>query len=167
MEMNMDQKQKQISGSRFNIFDFLIIVGIVVCLAAIAARILFIGNEKKNVVYADVYFEISGISEVTAEAISVPNESIYLQSNDIRIGVMNETQTEAQKVLTDNGEGVLVEALHPEKKTVYGMAQIKGVWYEEGFMVDEAYLATVGSSLEIYTQYASCTITITSITPKQ
>ena len=60
-----------------------------------------------------------------------------------------------------------IEALHPEKKTVYGMAQLKGVWYDEGFMIDEAYLATVGSSLEIYTKYASCTITITSITPKQ
>ena len=77
MEMNMDQKQKQISGSRFNIFDFLIIVGVIVCLAAIAARILFIGNEKKKVVYADVYFEISGISDVTADAIGIPNESIY------------------------------------------------------------------------------------------
>ena len=105
--MNMDQKQKQISGSRFNIFDFLIIVGVIVCLAAIAARILFIGNEKKKVVYADVYFEISGISDVTADAIGIPNESIYLQSNDIRVGVMNETQAEAQKILTDNGSFII------------------------------------------------------------
>ena len=81
----MDQKQKQISGSRFNIFDFLIIVGIIVCLAAIAARMLFIGNEKKKVVFADVYFEVSGISEVTADALCVTNESIYLQSNDMQI----------------------------------------------------------------------------------
>jgi len=162
----MDQKQKQISGSRFNIFDFLIIVGIIVCLAAIAARMLFIGNEKKKVVFADVYFEVSGISEVTADALCVTNESIYLQSNDMQIGILASAQSEAQKVLTDNGEGILVEALHPEKKTVYGTAQIKGVWHDEGFMIDEAYLATVGGSLDIYTKYASCTITITAITPK-
>ena len=162
----MDQKQKQISGSRFNIFDFLIIVGIVVCFAAIAARILFISNQKEKVVFADVEFEISGISEVTAEALSMPNESVYLQSNDVRIGILNVSQVEAQKVLVEAADGTLVEAAHPEKKTVYGTAQIKGVWYAEGFMIDEAHLAKVGDTLEIYTKYVSCTITITALKQK-
>ena len=163
----MDQKQKQISGPRFNIFDFLIIVGIVVCIAAIAISILFIGSVKENVVYADVSFEVSGISDATAEALCAPNESLYLQSGDARIGVINSAYAEAQRVLVENTDGVLVEAYHPDRKTVYGEAQIKGVWYEEGFMIEGAYLAKVGESIEIYTKYASCTITITAITPKQ
>ena len=162
----MDQKQKQISESRFNIFDFLIIVGIVACIAVIAIRILFISNKKENVVFADVYFEVSGISDATAQALLAPNESIYLQDSDVRIGVLNTAQAEPQKLLVENAEGELVEAYHPEKKTLYGKAQIKGVWYEDGFMIAEAYLAKVGGTLEIYTKYASCTITITSIDQK-
>ncbi len=160
----MDQKQKQISGPRFNIFDFLIIVGLFVCVAAIAARMLFIGNEKEKVAYADVHFEVIGISDATAEALCVPNESIYLESNDIKIGVVSTAESGAQKVLTETADGTLVEALHPEKKTVHGNAQIKGVWHDEGFMIEGAYLAKVGETLEIYTKYVSCTITITSIT---
>ena len=163
----MDQKQKQISGPRFNIFDFLIIVAIVVCLAAIAARILFISNEKESVVFADVYFEVEGLSDVTAEAICMQNESIYLQSSDVRIGMITVAQAEAQRILTETADGTPIEAMHPKKKTVTGKAQIKGVWRDEGFVIDGAYLAKVGEPLEIYTKYASCTITITAITQKQ
>ena len=162
----MDQKQKQISGPRFNIFDFLIILGIVVCLAAIVARVIFISNAKDDIVYANVYFEIEDISEATANAVCVPNESIYLQSNDIRIGVFSTVTAEPLKVWADDGNGVLIEALHPNRKTVTGRAQIKGIWYDEGFLVEGTYLASVGQTIDVYTKYVSCTITITSIEEK-
>lgn len=163
---NMDQKQKRISGPRFNIFDFLIILGIAVCLTAIIARFIFINNVKENIVFADVYFEIEDVSDVTANAFCIPNESIYLQSNDVRIGLLSIAKAEPMKVRTENESGALVEALHPVRKTVTGKAQIKGVWHEDGFLVDGTYLASVGQTLDIYTRYASCTITVTAIQEK-
>ena len=162
----MDQKQKQISGPRFNIFDFLIIIALVVCVGAIIARALFVNNTRESVVFADVYFEVVGVSDVTADALCVQNESIYLQSSDVRVGLVNMVKSEPCRIWTENEDGILVEAVHPNKQTVYGKAQIKGVWHEDGFMVDGTYLVTVGNTLDIYTKYASCTITITSIMEK-
>jgi hypothetical protein len=165
-KMDMDQRQKRISGPRFNIFDFLIILAIVACVTAIIARVIFVANRKEDIVFADVYFEVTGISEVTANALCVQNESIYLQSGDARIGLINNVRSEPCTVRTEDENGALIEAVHPDKKSVYGMAQIKGLWHEEGFVVEGMYLATVGSTLDIYTKYASCTITITSIEQK-
>jgi hypothetical protein len=129
-------------------------------------RVIFVANRKEDIVFADVYFEVTGISEVTANALCVQNESIYLQSGDARIGLINNVRSEPCTVRTEDENGALIEAVHPDKKSVYGMAQIKGVWHEEGFVVEGMYLATVGSTLDIYTKYASCTITITSIEQK-
>ena len=162
----MDQKQKQISGPRFNIFDLLIILGIFVCIIAMIARVIFVSSVKDEVVFANVYFEIQDISEATANAICNPHESIYLQSNDNRIGIFGTLSAEPLKVWAEDENGSIIEAIHPDRKTVSGKAQIKGVWHDEGFFVDGTYLAGVGQTLDIYTKYASCTITITAIEEK-
>ena len=164
--MNMDQKQKQISGPRFNIFDFLIILGIVVCMTAIIVRLIIVSSAKEDVVFADVYFQVEDVSESTATAICVPYESIYLQSNDVRVGLFGVPQADSLRVWTEDENGVLVEALHPDRKTVSGKIQLKGVWRENGFWVEGTYLAAVGQTLDVYTKYASCTITITGIEEK-
>ena len=160
----MDQKQKQISGFRFNIFDFLIILGILVCLIAVVTRWIMISNAKEEIVYTDVYFEVKGISEVTANALCAENEAIYLQSNDVNIGVFTELASEPLTVWAEDENGYLIEAVHPDKMAVYGKAQIRGVWYQDGFLVDGTYFAKVGQTFDIYTKYASCTITVTAIT---
>ena len=162
----MDQKQKRISGARFNIFDFLIILGILVCLTAVITRWIMIKNAKEETVYTDIYFEVEGISEATAHALCMPDEAIYLQSNDVNIGVFSTVEEKQLRVLTEDEDGRLIEALHPDKMAVYGKAQIKGVWYEDGFLVDGTYFAKVGQTFDIYTKYASCTITVTAITEK-
>ena len=162
----MDQKQKQISGFRFNIFDFLIILGIIVCLVAVIVRSVMISKAQEEIVYADVYFEVKGISEVTANALCMPNESIYLQSNDVEIGMFSTVESKAFRVLSEDENGRLIEVLHPDKQTVYGIAQMKGVWYQDGFLIDGTSFAKVGQTFDIYTKYASCTITITSIAEK-
>lgn len=162
----MDQKQKQISGVSFNIFDFLIILGIIVCLVAVITRSIMITNAQEEVVYTDVYFEVKGISEVTANALCVQNETIYLQSNDVEIGFFSTVDSKPLRVFSEDENGRLIEVLHPDKYTVYGVAQIKGVWYQDGFLVDGTYFAKVGQTFDIYTKYASCTITVTAITEK-
>lgn len=162
----MDQKQKQISGVSFNIFDFLIILGILVCLVAVITRSIMINNAQEEIVYTDVYFEVKGVSEVTANALCIADESIYLQSNDAKIGIFSAVNAEPLKVRAEDENGRLIEVLHPDKKTVYGKAQLKGIWYEDGFLVDGTYFAKVGQTFDIYTKYVSCTITVTAITEK-
>ena len=162
----MDQKQKQISGVRFNIFDFLIILGILVCITAVVARAILIGSAKNEIEYTDVYFEVKGVSDVTARALCVPDAPIYLQSNDVKIGFFNTVDSKPLTVWAEDENGYLIEALHPDKHTVYGIARIRGIWYEEGFLVDGTYFVNVGQTFDIYTKYASCTITVTAITEK-
>ena len=160
----MNQKQKKISGPRFNIFDFLIILALLVCVVAIVLRVIFIENTRQEVVLADIYFEVEGVSDVTAEALCVPNQPLYLQSNDTKIGILNSATSSAQMVWTEDGKGGLVEALHPDKKTVQGKARVMGIWTEDGFWINETCLVTVGKGVEIYTQTACCTIIISDIT---
>ena len=162
----MNQKQKQISGVGFNIFDFLIILGILVCLVAVITRSVMISNAQEEIVYADVYFEVKGVSDVTANALCVSNEPIYLQSNDVEIGFFSTVESKPLRVFSEDENGHLIEVLHPEKQTVYGTAQIKGGWYQDGFLVDGTYFAKVGQTFDIYTKYASCTITVTAIAEK-
>ena len=160
----MDQKQKKISGARFNIFDFLIILGILVCIIAVTTRAIMISKAQDEMVYTDICFEVKGVSEVTANALCIPGEAIYLQSTDVNIGTFSTVDSKPLRVLSEDDNGRLIEVVHPDKKTVYGTAQIKGVWYEDGFLVDGTSIVKVGQMFDIYTKYASCTITITSIT---
>ena len=163
---DMDQKQKRISGARFNIFDFLIILGILVCIIAVVARAILISNAKNEIEYTDVYFEVKGVSDATARALCIPDAPIYLQSNDVKIGFFDTVDSKPLTVWAEDENGYLIEALHPDKHTVYGIAQIKGIWYDEGFLVDGTYIVKVGQTFDIYTKYASCTITVTAIAEK-
>lgn len=163
----MDQKQKKISGPRFNIFDFLIILALLVCVVAIVIRVIFIENTKQEIVLADIYFEVEGVSEVTAAALCVPNQSLYLQGEEVKIGILNSATSSVQKVMAEDGKGGFVEALHPDKKTVEGKARVMGIWTEDGFWINETCLVTVGKSIDIYTEKVCCTITITDIAEKQ
>ena len=128
----MDQKQKEISGFRFNIFDFLIILGILVCLTAVITRWIMIKNAKEETVYTDIYFEVEGISEATAHALCMPDEAIYLQSNDVNIGVFSTVEEKQLRVLTEDEDGRLIEALHPDKRRrsrAFGMRTV--FWWTE------------------------------------
>jgi len=163
----MDQKQKNISDPRFNIFDVLIVLALVICLVAIGIRLIFIGKSGKDVVQTEVSFEVAGVSEVTAEALCRPDRHIYLQSDNSRAGSVSSAEYTAQSVWTEDCSGNSVEALHPDKKTVRGIARIKGIWTDDGFWINGSQLIAVGQTLDIYTEDAFCTITITAIAEKQ
>ncbi len=67
---------------------------------------------------------------------------------------------------SDSDDPRSFSAQHPLKKEILGQAVFTGYWGEDGFLLGGTYLATVGSTLDIYTKYASCTITITAIEEK-
>lgn len=169
LNVNPKKRRKKATGPRFNVFDFLIIFTIFVCVGAIIARSVFIGSFQKEITRARMVFEVSNISAVTADALCMtdPPQAMYLQSDDSWIGNLVSATQSAQKVWEKDENGVLQSAFHPEKKTVRGEALIRGKWTEDGFFIGGADLASVGKTFEIYTPYVSCTITVISVSESQ
>ena len=161
--VNNKKRKRKGTGPRFNVFDFLIILSIIVCVGAIVARAIFIGTAKNEIKTAKIVFEVSGISMETAELLCKENQPIYLQDGDLKIGKILEASYTEQKVWEKDENGNLQSARHPEKKEARGTAEMIGTWGEDGFFVGGTNLATVGKAFDIYTPYVSCTITIISI----
>lgn len=161
--VNNKKKKRKAAGPRFNLFDFLIILTILVCIGAIVARAIFISRAQMENSTALVVFEVSGISSVTADAICKENQPIYLQSSNGWIGTVSTASQSAQKVLEKDENGMVQSAVHPEKKDVRVEAVMSGIWGDDGFFIGETELAAVGKTFDIYTPYVSCTITIISV----
>lgn len=159
----MSTQTKQKTGPRFNVFDILIILAVLSCIAAIVIKIFFIDDVQEDLRNASVTFTVEGVSEGTAEAFCVPNRVIYLQNGDTQIGTLSEASYSAQKLFAEDAGGKLVEVLHPSKKQIEGTAILSGYWGEDGFLIGGTHLATVGSTFEIYTKDVACTITIVGI----
>ncbi len=169
LTVNRKKRRRRATGPRFNVFDFLIIFMLLVCVGAIVARSIFIGSFKKEITGAKMIFEVSDISAVTADALCVTElpQSMYLQSDDSWIGNIVSASQSPQEVWEKDANGVPQLVLHPEKKTVRGEALLRGLWTEDGFFIGGADLATVGKTFKIYTPYVSCTITVISVSESE
>ena len=161
--VNNKKKKRKSSGPRFNVFDFLIIFTILVCVGAIIVRAIFIGSVKNENTTAKVVFEVNSISSATADALCIAEQPIYLKSDNALVGTVTSASQSPQKVLEKDENGMLQLAFHPEKKEVRGEAVMSGVWGEDGFLIGGTDLVAVGKTFNIYTPYASCTITIISV----
>ncbi|MBQ8496338.1 MAG: DUF4330 family protein [Clostridia bacterium] len=157
----MQTKQK--TGPRFNIFDVLIILAVISCIAAIVVKVFFIEEVQADLNNAEITFIVENVSEGTAEAFCVPDRQIYLQDDDTQIGTLQSASYSAQKLLVEDAGGKLVEADHPTKKQIQGVASMSGYWSEDGFLIGGTHLATVGSTFKIYTKDVACTIKIVGI----
>ena len=165
--VNNKKKKRKSSGPRFNVFDFLIIFTILVCIGAIIVRAIFVSSVKNENTTAKVVFEVSSISSATADALCIAEQPIYLKSDDTLIGTIVSASQASQKIWEKDENGMLQSAFHPEKKEVRGEAVLSGVWGEDGFLIGGTDLAAVGKTFNIYTPYASCTITIISVSENQ
>ena len=169
LDLTADRKKRRsrTGGPKFNIFDFLIIFMILVCVGAIIVRGVFIGNFQEELTGAKIVFEVSGVSAVTADALCTAYQPMYLQSDDSWIGNISFASQSPQTVWEKDTNGVLQSAIHPEKKTVRGEALIRGRWTDDGFFIGGSDFASVGKTFEIYTPYVSCTITIISVSESE
>ena len=165
LDLTIRQKKRRMkaTGPKFNVFDFLIIFMILVCVGAIVARGIFIGFFQKEISGAKIVFEVSNVSDVTADALCITPQPMYLRSDDSWIGNINFASQSAQQVWEKDADGVLRSASHPDKKTVRVEVLARGLWTEDGFFISGADIATVGKTFEIYTPYVSCTVTVVSV----
>lgn len=160
----MSTQTKTKSGPKFNIFDVLIILAVLACIAAIVIKIFFIDDVEEDIRSASIAFTVQGVSEETAEAFCIQNRDIYLQKDDTKIGTLTEASYSPQKLLTEDAGGKLVEVQHPTKMQIEGSGSFSGYWGADGFLIGGTHLATVGSTFAVYTKDVACTITIVGIT---
>ena len=59
------------NGPKFNIFDILIILAVLVCVGAIIFRVFFISETQEDFRHAYVTFKVEGVSEETAQAFCI------------------------------------------------------------------------------------------------
>ena len=153
------------SGAPFNLFDVIIILALVACIAAIIVRAYFTANIKNDFTTAQVEFIVSGVSEYTAQALQEggAGRALYLASGDDEIGTIDTVSCTASEIYAEDAAGALILLPHPDKKDIRGTATLRGIWTDDGFMIDGTVPATVGKSISVYTQDAACSITITAV----
>lgn len=165
--ITMANPSKIKNGPKFNIFDILIILAVLVCVGAIIFRVFFISETQEDFRHAYVTFKVEGVSEETAQAFCIANREIYLQNGDAKIGTIAEASYTALPVLAEDAGGKLIAVDHPLKKQIVGSAVMTGYWGSDGFLLGGTHLVTVGSTFNIYTKDVACTITIVHISENQ
>lgn len=156
--------EKKPTGVRFNLFDVILILVIVSCIAGLAFHMYYTKDLAEDYTEtATIAISISDVSEQTAIAFCVNGAPIYSQETDTKIGVLDTTEYGPLVLDLETEQGILVKATHPEKKSIRATATFIGTWTEDGFLIDGTKLATIGTTLKIYTGGAVCTITITDI----
>lgn len=160
----MASSEKKKSGARFNLFDVILILVIVACIAGVVIHAYFTKDLTQTYSEnAQVSFRIEGVSEVTAEAFCKIGSAIYDQDTDKNIGTLTAAEYAPLLLDLETAEGVLVKAEHPEKKQITALATLTGTWTDDGFLIGGTTLAAVGKTINIYTENAVCTITVTGV----
>ncbi len=160
----MPTSEKKRSGAHFNLFDVILILVIITCIAGIALHAYFTKDLTETYSEtANISFVVSGVSEKTADAFCVVGSSIYAQDSDRNVGTLIEASYDSLFLDLENAESILVKAEHPDKKEITANANFTGTWTDDGFLIGGTTLAIVGKEMKIYTENAVCTIIFTSV----
>ncbi len=163
----MSKTNQPRQGARFNLFDVILILAIICCIAGIVAHAYFVSDlNERYTENATLSFTISGVSESTANAFCMASGTVYIAENDQAIGTLERASFSSHVLSLENEEGLLVSVTHPAKMDIQAEASITGTWTEDGFLIGGTTLAIVGKTLNIYTEGAVCTITITGVYPQ-
>ncbi len=163
----MSNTKSSRSGTRFNLFDVILLLAVLCCIGGIVVHAYFISD--LNETYSEnatIAFTVSGVSPRTAEAFCNAGDSIYLSENDHEIGSLLGAYFSPQSLYLETADGELVSVSHPEKMDITGELTLTGTWTNDGFLIGGTTLAIVGKTMNIYTPNAVCTLTITNVYPQ-
>ncbi len=161
--MSISENKK--TGVRFNLFDVLLILAVIACVAGLVLHAYFTDDLTETYAEtANITLTVTGISEKTASAFCRAGASVYLSETDEKVGQLLDASYDVMIVELENADGVLVNAVHPDKKTATATAVLTGTWTDDGFLIGGHTLAAIGKTLNIYTENAVCTVTLTGVT---
>lgn len=164
--MSGQTNEKKSSDARFNIFDVIIILILLICIAAVSVRAYFTANIRDTFENATIEFTVSGVSKNTAASFHQYRKIYFALTND-EIGSITEVSYGPAKLYAADASGTPIEVDHPDKKDVHGTATFSGIWTDDGFMINGTELATVGKSIHIYTHDVECILTIVSVSKSE
>lgn len=150
---------------RFNIFDALIILAVIACVAAVIIRFYFISSEP-NDEQITVSFVVPSVMKSTADKMTETlkdNKQIYLVSNDTIIGYIISTNSERSVVYGENSGSEVERVYHPDRMDIKGTAVLYGKTGENGFYIGSTSLATISEIIYVYSDEVEFSMTISSI----
>ncbi len=160
----MSTSENKKTGVRFNLFDVLLILAVIACVAGLVLHAYFTDDLIETYSEtANITLTVTGISERTASAFCRAGATVFLGETNEKIGTLTQASYTAMVVELENTEGILVNAVHPDKKTATATATLTGTWTEDGFLIGGHTLAALGKTLNIYTEDAVCTVTVTGV----
>ncbi|MBR6049613.1 MAG: DUF4330 family protein [Clostridia bacterium] len=159
----MDKRSSPKEKKRLNIFDVLIIVVVIACVAAIGVRVYFTTHAQTDDESAVITYEVYGISEENAAEFA-QGKKIYLQSNGAEIGMINTVVRSASRVEAIEDDGSITVVGDPYLITVTGRMTLYGKTSEGGFFIGGQTPISLGSSLSVYTDRNMFTLTVVEMT---
>lgn len=159
----MDKRSSSKEKKRLNIFDVLIIVVVIACVAAIGVRVYFTTHAKRADESAVITYEVQGISAENAAEFA-QGKKIYLGSNDVEIGMINTVVKSASRVEAVEDDGSIAVVGDPYLITVTGKMTLYGKTSDGGFFIDGQTPISLGSSLSVYTDRNMFTLTVVEMT---
>ncbi|MBQ8140867.1 MAG: hypothetical protein IJ038_04130 [Clostridia bacterium] len=163
------------TAPHFNAVDAMIIILVIVAIVGIYFRhniIEFLTDDRNDDEYV-VSFAIEDIRYTTPNYMNV-GDSVYFSSDGELLGtLMSESEnqgalniTPASKYFTDSN-GEVHEIFYPNEESrvnARGRLLCVGSYNEEGgFCIDGSTYIAAGQSIEVYTEFVSVNITVTSI----
>ncbi len=160
----MPNSENKRSGARFNLFDVLLIFVVVICITGLVLHAYFTRDLTETYSQtAKVSFTVSGVSKETAEAFCRIGATIFSSETDEKLGTVITAAHAPLYLDLETADGHIVKAEHPEKKEIMATAELVGTWNTDGFLIGGTTLAAVGKTINIYTENAICTVTITNV----
>lgn len=156
---------KPVEKTRFNVFDILIILIVVACIAALILR-LYVFNNEALTKKAEVKFSVNNVMQSTSEEMleSIQNGTVlYLSSNEEVIGYVTDIKAERSTVFAEDEDGNQIEVYHPTNWNVYGTAVLYGTSGDLGFYVNGTMRAEINSVVSVFTSRVQFEMTLTSI----
>lgn len=150
---------------RFNVFDVLIILVALACVAAIVIRVRFISDDKQSE-QITVGFIVPGVMPSTAEQMThdlTQGTKLYLSSTDEEIGYIVSASSERSTVYAENGSGEIERVEHPESMNVSGLCVLYGKTGTGGFLIGGTTSATLSDVIYVYSSTIDFSMTITNV----
>ena len=161
----MDKRNSNIaikkSSVHFNIFDILIILAVVACIAALGIRYYYTQNAFSDFVEVKVDFIVPGVMESTANSMKL--KTVYLSSNDKEVGYIESMSVIPSSVYVTDDNGGLVKAQHPDSFDITGTIVFRGIWSDDAFMINGTIPANVANTILLYSSDIEFVITIEDI----
>ena len=133
---------------RFNIFDIIIILAVIACIAAVVLKVAYFDKRDDVSEHIIVDFTVYDIMDNTAASASKGN--VYLAGSDALIGEIVSAETESNQVYIEEDGAAKPHDNPLGRKNLHGRIKFAGISSETGFFIDGKTKITVGSTVAVY-----------------